>query len=68
MPFVLGLAAVVLLSFSWWRIFAKAGYGGWFGLLALIPGVNLLMLTLLAFSDWPVLAELRQLRERLEGG
>ncbi|MSQ40506.1 MAG: hypothetical protein EXR55_02365 [Dehalococcoidia bacterium] len=67
MPLYLALAAVFLLSLSWYRIFEKAGYGGWIGLLALIPGVNLLMMTILAFSDWPVLVELRQLRQRLGG-
>ncbi len=65
MPVYLALGAIVLLSLSWFRIFDKAGYGGWVGLLALIPGINLLMMTILAFSDWPVMVELRQLRARL---
>ena len=67
MPFYLGLGALFLLSISWYRIFDKAGYGGVIGLLAVIPGVNILMMTILAFSDWPVLVELRQARERLGG-
>ena len=54
----------ILMGLLWWRIFAKAGYGGWMGLLAVIPGVNLLMLTILAFTEWPILAELRQSREQ----
>ncbi len=62
---LLAVVAYFLLGLAWWRIFAKAGYGNLIGLLALIPGINLLMMTILAFSDWPVMVELRQLRERL---
>ena len=40
--------------FLWWRIFSKAGYSGAFSLLILAPFGVLIMLCVLAFSDWPV--------------
>lgn len=67
MSLYLALGVLLLVSLSWYRIFEKAGYGGFIGLLAVIPGVNVLMMTILAFSDWPILVELRQLRARLGG-
>jgi hypothetical protein len=57
---LLGILALVITI--WWRIFDKTGYGGGFALLMLIPFVNLIMLLVLAFGDWPVLQELRRLR------
>ena len=47
------VAVVIVLPF--WKIFAKAGYSGWFGLLMIVPVVNLIALYMLAFSDWPSL-------------
>lgn len=49
----------------WCLIFKKAGYGAAFGLLMLIPLVNLVMLLILAFGKWPVLRELEQLRQQI---
>lgn len=46
------VAALVVLPF--WRLFEKAGYSGWLGLLMLVPLVNILALYFLAFTDWPV--------------
>jgi len=45
-------AVVIVLPF--WRIFAKAGFPGWLGLLTIVPMVNLIALYVLAFSDWPI--------------
>ena len=45
------VAVVVVLPF--WKIFAKAGFSGWLGLLMIVPMVNLIALYVLAFSDWP---------------
>lgn len=42
---------VVLLPF--WRITRKAGYSGFWSLLMLLPGINLLFLYFLAFARWP---------------
>ena len=64
---------IVLATVDCWKIFDKAGYGGWLGILALIPGANLLAVSLLAFTEWPVITELKQLRaqinrDSIEGG
>jgi hypothetical protein len=58
------LLVIGLMVLVWWKIFAKAGYGGAFGLLMLVPGVNLVMICILAFGTWPVLREIEELRRR----
>jgi len=60
--FVLIILALVVIV--WWRIFAKTGYGGPFGLLMLIPLVNLVMMFVLAFAKWPIEKELEELRRQ----
>ncbi len=56
----IGVIAVVVFAF--WELFKKAGYPGAYGLLMLIPLVNIGVVLFLAFSDWPVLRELRAAR------
>ena len=65
--FILGfsLLMIILAVVIWWKIFAKAGYSGAMGLLMFIPLVNLIMLLILAFGEWPVQRELQQLRQQL---
>jgi hypothetical protein len=50
---VLFIAAIIIFPF--WKIFSKAGFPGWYGLLILIPVGNIIMLLFLAFAEWPVL-------------
>jgi len=52
---MLVFAALIIVPF--WFIFKKAGYPQWLGLLMVVPMVNLVMLYILAFSDWPSLRE-----------
>ena len=59
----LAILAVKLLICC--KIFANAGYSWALGLLILIPIVNIIMLFYLAFADWPVNRELRELKQRL---
>jgi len=59
------VAVLALVITIWWQIWAKTGYGGAMSLLMLLPIVNLIMLLVLAFSEWPVLREVRQLRREL---
>jgi len=50
--FVIVLLALFVVLF--YRIFHRAGYNGWLGLLALIPGIGaLICLCILAFDVWP---------------
>jgi hypothetical protein len=51
--FIVGIIALVVWPYS--RIFRKAGFSPWLGLLMLVPGVNLFMIFFLAFADWPAL-------------
>ena len=44
-------------------IFHKTGYSWAFGLLMLVPIANIIMIFVLAFGDWPVRRELRQLKQ-----
>ena len=48
------LMVAVLVIVPVWKICTKAGYSGWLSLLALVPLVNLVMLYILAFSEWPL--------------
>jgi hypothetical protein len=41
--------------FLWWRIFSKTGYSGAFALLIFAPFGTLIMLCVLAFSQWPIM-------------
>ncbi len=52
---VLGhLLVALLLIIPTWRIFVRAGFSGALSLLHLVPVVGLLVImAILAFSDWP---------------
>jgi uncharacterized membrane protein YhaH (DUF805 family) len=43
----------------YWRIFSRAGFSGWLSLLMLIPFVNLVLLYVVAFSEWRTGSTLR---------
>jgi len=59
---LVGLAAFVFAIVIYWRIVSKAGYSGAMSLLLFIPIVNLIMIIIFAFSEWPIQKELNQLR------
>jgi len=48
--FIVVLLPVVIVPY--WRIFAKAGFSGWLSLLMMVPLVNLIVLYVIAFSEW----------------
>lgn len=50
--FVLSIAACV-------KIISKAGYSGWWILIAFVPAVNVVMFFVFAFSEWPILRQSR---------
>jgi hypothetical protein len=60
LAFYLAIAAVFLVAY--WRIITKAGYPGWYLLLALVPCVNIVGILMFAFTEWPIEKELKQWR------
>jgi hypothetical protein len=56
------LILIVLQVIVLWRITAKAGYNGALSLLMFIPLVNLILVLIFAFGEWPIEAQLRALR------
>jgi hypothetical protein len=48
------LAVIVFSLFLNWRIASKAGYSGALSLLLLVPIVNLVVIVMFAFSEWPI--------------
>ena len=63
-PLWQGVAAIVGLVFvlASLRLCSKAGFHSLFGLLLLVPGLNLFIFLFMAFSPWPIERELRELR------
>jgi hypothetical protein len=59
---VVYLAIVVVSIIAAVRIVSKAGYSGWWVLITIVPIVNFVMLLVFAFSEWPVLREVKMLR------
>lgn len=53
---VAGLVAILVIFpifvIPYWKIFSKAGFAGALSLLMLVPLVNLIMLYVIAFSEW----------------
>jgi hypothetical protein len=51
---------VPLLNLFWvGRMFLKAGYSAWWVLTIFVPVLNIVMVLILAFSEWPPYPELR---------
>jgi hypothetical protein len=49
--------AAILVAFA--AILRKAGYPGWWALAGLVPVVNVVLLFVFAFAQWPVLTSRR---------
>ena len=62
--------AVILIIAVWAyvRIIRRAGYSGWWILIALVPLVNVVMFLVFAFKEWPIQRELAQLRAQVGSG
>jgi len=59
---VFGLALFVLGTVGGMKVVAKAGYPAWLAALFAIPGVDLVILMVIAFSKWPVQRRLEQVQ------
>jgi hypothetical protein len=56
------LVGGIIIILPLWKVFSKAGYPGALALGMILPVVNVVLLYFLGFSDWPVLKELKALR------
>ena len=56
------------MIYVYYKIIEKTGNSGWLALLMLVPIANIGLILFLAFSDWPVVLENRDLRARLGYG
>ena len=66
MIFIIVLALLVVVPIKLLiscMICHKAGYPWALGLLMLVPIANIVLIFVLAFADWPVRRELRQLKQ-----
>jgi uncharacterized membrane protein YhaH (DUF805 family) len=54
LPLFLVLLLVVV---PYWRLWQRTGHSGWWGLLMVVPLVNIISLWVLAFKDWPALRD-----------
>jgi uncharacterized membrane protein YhaH (DUF805 family) len=63
------LISIVIGIALYYLIIKKTGYNPWLSLLILIPGLGgLILIIMLAFTEWPVQREVRDLRARAGGG
>jgi len=62
-----GLIVTIIKVLLYCKVFSKAGYCWAFGLLVLVPIVNIVMPFILAFGDWPIQKELRALKPQTPG-
>jgi hypothetical protein len=49
---ILFLLCIPIYVIPYWKTFSKAGFSGWLSLLILVPLVNLVVLYVVAFSEW----------------
>ncbi len=61
---LVALTSVVIGAVIYCMIFHKAGFPWALGLLTLVPIGGIIMLCILAFCDWPIQKELRQLKQK----
>lgn len=62
----LGVFGFFIVMF--WNIFSKAGFSGARAFLMLIPIVNLIIIIMFAFGEWPMRRELEMLRMQAQMG
>lgn len=53
--FIIALGFIALSIWIYVKILHKAGYSGWWVLLTYVPLLNVVMVWIFAFSDWPAL-------------
>jgi len=51
---LVAIILVVAFAIAWMRIFSKAGYPAWCGLLMLVPPINVILILYFGFAEWPI--------------
>ena len=54
MIYIILIAIWALIGYSGWRVFTRAGFTGFLGILFIIPIANFIALLYLAHKDWPI--------------
>ena len=62
--FIVFLVMMVVFIVPYFKIYQRTGQSGWMALLQFVPLVNIVMLYILAFGNWPIEDEVNQLRMR----
>jgi len=62
--FIIGFVGLVAIL-PFWMIFSKAGFSGWMSVTQIVPLVNVIALFYLAFAEWPIQREVRELKRPL---
>jgi len=60
------LAAVIFIAWLYVRILHKASFSGWWTILMFIPVVNIIMIWIFAFVDWPSLRKNTALKPMIQ--
>jgi hypothetical protein len=58
-PLVFVLVIAIPLLIAWVRIFTRIGWPAWLGILIVVPLVNLVLILIMAFKEWPIEKRLR---------
>jgi hypothetical protein len=66
--FLIYAVIIALFIIVYWKIASKAGYPGWYALGFLVPCLNLVLIIMFAFTEWPIERELRMLRNNPQPG
>jgi hypothetical protein len=53
-PVLFLLAILIPVFIAWVRIFTRVGWPGWLGILIVVPLVNLVLMMVLGFKEWPI--------------
>jgi uncharacterized membrane protein YhaH (DUF805 family) len=64
---IIEIAMLVLAIVAAVKVVSKAGYSGWWVLIALVPIVGSIFFLVFAFSTWPVTLEVQRLKAQLAG-
>ncbi len=59
---IIAVAIWVIFLIAYVKIISRAGYSGWWVLVMFVPILNIVMLLVFAFKEWPIQRELAELR------